>query len=198
VLRFFPAYWELHNTIRDKRFGRVLSATFVRQAGLPQWSKWLMDETRSGGAVLDLLVHDIDQALWLFGIPERVAAKSMGGADTLMASLIYPRGPEVRIQGGWFSPETPFEMSFQVRFERAEMEMNTRGVFVSDAHRERRQIALESKDPYYSQIEYFVDCCRRGVPPERCMPDESAQAVKVALLLKQSRSEGGAQLRCSV
>ena len=48
----------------------------------PDWSKWLLDEKRSGGALLDLLVHDIDQALDIFGAPAKVAAKSLGEIDT--------------------------------------------------------------------------------------------------------------------
>ena len=55
----------------------------MRRCGLPDWEKWLPVEARSGGAVLDLLVHDIDQALMLFGMPQKVAAKAMGSVDAL-------------------------------------------------------------------------------------------------------------------
>ena len=107
VLRFFPVYKLLKQAIDTREWGRIRSATFVRKCGVPQWSKWLNDEARSGGALMDLLVHDIDQALWMFGLPDRVSAKSIGGPDTVMATLIYPGGPEVRIQGGWFAPKRP-------------------------------------------------------------------------------------------
>ena len=198
VLRFFPAYKALKQAITSARWGRVRSATFIRRCGTPQWSKWLTDEARSGGALLDLLVHDIDQALWQFGLPDRVAAKSIGDADTVMATLIYPGGPEVRIQGGWFAPETPFSMSYQVRFDQAEMEMTLDGVTVSDASGKRSQIELSGEDPYREQLAYFLNCCRSGDQPALCPPEESANAVKVALLLKQSRAAGGEQLKCSV
>ena len=114
VLRFWPAT-SISDSSEGNEFGALRAATFVRRCGVPTWSRWLPVEARSGGALLDLLVHDIDQALLLCGMPERVAAKKLGDLDGVAATLIYPGGPEVRIQGGWFAPDTPFSMSFQAQ-----------------------------------------------------------------------------------
>ncbi len=198
VLRFWPEYRYLESFVRSGEYGRIRSATLVRRCGLPDWSRWLPDESRSGGAVLDLLSHDIDQALLLFGMPDRVAAKSIGGADTLMATLIYSGGPEVRIQGGWFPPGTPLSMGFQVRADRAELEWRPDGLMLSDVSGHRTRVQPPGDDGYESEISYFVDCCLAGKKPDRCPPDDSARAVKLALLLKQSRSMGGEQIKCSV
>jgi predicted dehydrogenase len=198
VLRFWPEYEELERIIQSGEYGSVRSATFVRRSGLPDWSRWLTDESRSGGAVLDLLLHDVDQVVLLFGMPQRVAAKSMGSPDTIMATLIYPGGPEVRIQGGWFATGTPFSMSFQVRTDRAELEWRPDGLFLSDSAGQRRKIPVSGTDAYESELAYFVRCCHNREQPSRCMPSESAQAVKLALLLKQSRAKGGEQLECKV
>jgi predicted dehydrogenase len=175
VLRFWPEYLHLEDFVKSGKHGKVIAATFVRRCGLPDWSKWLPDEKRSGGALLDLLVHDIDQALFLFGVPAKVTAKSLGGPDSVSASLIYPGGPEVRIQGGWFAPETEFSMSFQVRAERGELLLNAGGLRMND-----------------------VQCCRSNKQPERCLPQDSAKAVKLALALKESRSKGGEQIPCAL
>ena len=194
VLRFWPEYNFLEQFVKNGSYGRVLSATFYRRCGVPDWSAWLPDESQSGGAVLDLLSHDIDQALRLFGTPARLAAKSMGGLDTLMASLIYPGGPEVRIQGGWFAPATPFSMSFHVRAERAELEWRSNGLFLSDVTGKQTQIELPAEDAYRSEIAYFLECCLQGKQPDRCPPLDSARAVIVAELLRESRNGNGAQL----
>jgi predicted dehydrogenase len=146
--------------------------------------------------VLDLLLHDVDHVLLLFGMPQRVAAKSMSGPDTVMATFIYPGGPEVRIQGGWFAPGTPFSMSFQVRAYRAELEWMPEGLFLSDSTGQRRKLEVSGADAYQSELEYFLHCCHNGEQPDRCMPFESAQAVKLALRLKESRAKGGEQLEC--
>jgi predicted dehydrogenase len=196
VLRFWPEYVYLRQFVQGGEYGRVLSATFVRSCGLPDWSNWLPDESRSGGAVLDLLVHDIDQALLLFGMPQRVVAKSFGGPDTVMASLLYPSGPEVRIQGGWLPPGTLLQMSFQVRAEKAELEMNSGGLFLSDSSGNRRAVSAPGDDGYETEMKYFAECCRENETPELCRPEDSLNAVKLALLLKESRAAGGVQKEC--
>jgi predicted dehydrogenase len=195
VLRFWPAYRYLQQFGRGNEFGALRSATFVRSCGVPNWSRWLTDEARSGGALLDLLVHDIDQALLLCGMPERVAAKKLGDVDGVAATLIYPGGPEVRVQGGWFAEKTPFSMSFQARTERAELALTAEGLMRNDAQGERTKIETEG-DGYDAEVSYFVECCKTGRQPELCPPHESAQAVRVALLLKQAR-ETGEQVKCS-
>ena len=198
VLRFWPEYVYLYNFVESQEYGAILSATFVRRCGLPDWSRWLPVEERSGGAVLDLLIHDIDQAIHLFGMPERVAAKKLGDIDALSATLIYPNGPEVRIHGGWFPPGTPLSMSFQVRARQAELELTPDGLMLSNQSGRRNRVETAQGDGYDAEIDYFVGCCRIGKEPERCMPQESARAVQVALLLKQSRAAGGDQLKCLV
>ncbi len=198
VLRFWPEYEQLKKFVEEGEYGPIRSATFIRRSGLPDWSRWLTDERRSGGAVLDLMLHDIDQALLLFGLPQRVAAKSISGPDTVMATLIYEGGPEVRIQGGWFAPGVPFSMSFQARAHRAELEWTPEGLWLSDHTGQRRKLEVSGADAYQSELAYFLHCCHNEEQPRQCLPFESAQAVKLALLLKQSRANGGEQLKCLV
>jgi predicted dehydrogenase len=198
VLRFWPEYLYLERFVKSREYGAILSATFVRRCGMPDWSRWLPDETRSGGAVLDLLIHDIDQALWLFGVPDRMAAKSLGPVDTIAASLIYPGGPEVRIQGGWLAAGSALSMTFQVRAERAELEFTPGGLYLSNQKGQRKPVEASGGDAYETELAYFVECCRTRRQPERCMPEDSARAVKLALLLKQSRERGGEQLKCTL
>src|SRR5690348_134079 len=52
VLRFWPEYRVLHDFVQRGNYGAVRSATFVRSCGIPDWSKWLTNEARSGGAVV--------------------------------------------------------------------------------------------------------------------------------------------------
>jgi predicted dehydrogenase len=197
VLRFWPEYEWLRNAVKSERYGRVLSATFTRRCGLPDWSTWIPDVIRSGGPVLDLLIHDIDQAVLLFGAPERVAAKKLGDEDAMTATLIYNRGPEVRIQGGWFAPGTPFSMGFQVRMERAEIEFASGSLRLKDGSGSVQKIELSEVNAYEAELAYFGACCLAGSRPSRCPPEESALAVKLATLLGESRQREGEQITCS-
>jgi predicted dehydrogenase len=47
---------------------------FRRQSATPAWGAWLTDKRASGGGIFDLMVHDVDMCLHLFGPPEAVSA----------------------------------------------------------------------------------------------------------------------------
>jgi predicted dehydrogenase len=57
-MRFWPAWAWLKNAIADRRFGRVLGASFLRQGAAPPG--WYGNSEMSGGALLDLHVHDTE------------------------------------------------------------------------------------------------------------------------------------------
>src|SRR5208283_1915695 len=140
VLRFWPEYVTLRKFLQSNRGERVREAAFFRHCGVPDWSAWLSDESRSGGAILDLLVHDIDQALHLFGLPDSIAASSLGPVDTLDASLHYRDGATVSIQGGWYPAGEPFAMGFRVSGDYGGVELR-QGVLSEKANGEWRQVA---------------------------------------------------------
>lgn len=193
VLRFWPEYLYLENFVKDHRQS-VVSATFSRRAAVPDWSPWLMDESRSGGAILDLVIHDIDQALALFGSPEQVSAKTLEGSDSMAATLAYADGLQVYIQGGWFGPATPFSMGFTVRTHEGELDFSAEGLRLNNAAVELPAAA----DAYDSELAYFVECCQKDQQPKRCLPRDSAESVALAMLLKQSRSLEGAPVKCKI
>ena len=61
-LRFWPAYETLKHYVDSGDFGKPVFCYFFRGGGWPKWSyqDWLLDETRSGGCLLDQHVHDVD------------------------------------------------------------------------------------------------------------------------------------------
>lgn len=198
VLRFWPAYTQLGSFIAAGENGAVTSATFTRYCGVPDWSSWLPKEERSGGAVLDLLIHDLDQILLLFGPPAALRAKALGNEDAVTATFLYPNGPEVRLQGGWLAAGTPFSMGFQVQAERAQIELTPKGLTVSDLDGRQKSTPIEEADPFTAELSYFRECCEAGRKPDRCPPEQSAAAVKLALLVKQSRSLDGEEVTCAL
>ena len=196
VLRFWPEYEYLWQFTKNENYGAVLEARFERSCGLPDWSGWLPVETRSGGATLDLLVHDIDQALHLFGLPEFVEARKEGEQDAVQAKLMYRRGLVVQIEGGWFAPGTPLSMTFCVSKEKGLLELTKQGLELSSSGGEKSAVQAPAGDGYLAEAAYFVECVEKRMKPERCLPEESAQAVQVALAIKESRSQGGKKVPC--
>ncbi len=197
VLRFWPEYETLRAIVANQEYGPIRHARFTRSAGLPAWSRWLPVEERSGGAVVDLLIHDIDQVLSLWGVPEQVTARSLGPVDTMAATLSYGPDLQVEISGGWLPAGEPFSMSFELRSAESRVELARDGLFVTTAE-ERVQLPTPVHSAYEEQIAYFVDCCRSSTKPGRCPPEQSAQALAVALLLKESRRREGQTVKCLV
>ena len=56
--------------------------------------------------------------------------------------------------------------------------------------------ALPDVDIFQAEIEYFLECAKAGRKPERCPPEESANAVKLMRLMLESRSRKGETIAC--
>jgi predicted dehydrogenase len=181
VLRFWPAYRVLHEAVARGTYGAVRSARFARRSGLPSWGPWLLRPEESGGAALDLLVHDYDQALWLFGAPESATARTVGSDNVIECGLRYPGGLEVAINGGWYADNIPFAMEFDLQASEAELRYANDHLQLLRPSAAPTEIALPEEDPYATQLAYFLDCCRNGHAPIECPPESSAEAVELAL-----------------
>jgi predicted dehydrogenase len=205
VLRFFPAYVALREAVRGGRLGRVRFAVFRRRCAEPAWAGWLKDPAQSGGGVFDLLIHDTDMCLHLFGKPEAVSATGYSdqaaGIDGMHAQLFYPDGAVVLITGGWHHPGAyPFSMEYTVTLDGGTVEYSSagRGPALYGPNQPEQILPLKDREPYGAEIEYFVECCRAGRAPELCPPRESANAVKLMLLMLEARHRKGAKLRCNI
>jgi predicted dehydrogenase len=189
VLRFMYPYMYALDFIRGIGADEVTACTLRRSTGYPQWSAWLGQSDRSGGAIMDLLSHDLDQALLWFGQPDRVSAVSVGEVDTAEATLYYG-DRKVTVTGGWLAPGTPFSASFQVTaadrtlaFDGTALALTQDGV--------KTEIAIPPHDAYADEIAYFLQCAKTGTSPDRCPPADSARVVRLAEALKRSRDGHG-------
>jgi predicted dehydrogenase len=205
VLRFFPAYLALADAVRNGMLGQVRSALFRRRCAAPGWSAWLTDPLQSGGGVFDLLIHDIDQCLWLFGLPEAVSATGYvnlpQGVDTIVATLYYPEIGSVVVTGGWHHPKAyPFSMEYTVVCEGGTVEYSSAGKPPSLYAADGTETALPQpqRDGYEAEIAYFIECCIKNRKPDRCPPQESALAVKLTRLIVEAREKKGEKVPCNL
>jgi predicted dehydrogenase len=197
VLRFMFPYRYAATFIDFIGHNSVRSCVMTRKTGYPKWSEWLANEKNSGGAILDLLSHDIDMALKLFGRPASVSAGSDGGIDTMLGFMHYSNGLEVQIQGGWYEPELPFSAGFEIRGNDASLTFEG-GKLQRTLQGDKQDVEIPEHLEYFDQIAYFIDCCRHNTAPALCSPVESAQAVELANLLKSSREQNGKALLCAI
>ena len=205
VLRFFPTYQVLRETLASGRIGEARAATFRRRCAAPAWGAWLADPEQSGGGVFDLLIHDIDMCLHLFGIPSAISATGhealASGVDIITATLHYASGLNVVVSGGWHHPKSyPFSMEYTVVAEGGTLEYNSAGrpPALYRQSGEMETLAVEERDGFRAEIEYFLDCCRDGQPCELCPAEESAAAVAVANCMLEARKRNGEKIPCKL
>lgn len=191
VLRFWPAYMFLREVVACRAYGSLVSASLTRKSGLPTWAPWLLRPEESGGGILDMLVHDFDQALLLFGVPERVSGKTDGSVNALACSLGYADGMSVAVEGGWQAGATAFGMGFELVASDGTLRLaEERLQALRPPSEEWAEVGLPSTDPYASQLQYFVDCCQRAMQPAVCSPQSSAMAVELACLVRDAAVRG--------
>ncbi|WP_277050911.1 Gfo/Idh/MocA family protein [Ruania albidiflava] len=191
VVRYFPAYAQAHAAVAAGRVGRVAVCRFRRMSAAPT-ADWFFDEQRSGGIVLDQMIHDLDQAEWFAGPAVRVFAQSIartddGGARAASATvtLTHASGAVSQCYGVWGHPHLPFSSSFHIAGDR--------GVLSHDSARQdgtRVQVAdprsggyLPPTDvassPYTAEIVDFAAAITSGQPANVTGAD-GARAVLVA------------------
>lgn len=163
----------------------------------------MLDPHKSGGGVFDLLIHDADICLQLFGKPESVAATgycdAAVGIDCIDAHLFYPHGGIVSITGGWHHRGAyPFSMEYTVTLDGATVDYSSSGrpATLYPAGQPAEVLGGEARDGYLAELECFIESCREGRPPGICPPRESADAVKLMLLLVEARTRNGRKILC--
>ncbi len=198
VLRFFPEYATARARIRSGELGPVRAATFRRRCAAPAWGRWLKDDARSGGGVLDLLIHDFDFCQHVFGKPRSIRAVGHedieGGIDFVEAQLDYGDGVPVIVSGGWHHPASfPFSMEFTILCDGGTLDYSSDkpGLRLHTAGGEAVDLDLPEQDGFVGELQAFVDACASGSAPAMCPPEDSADSVRMALAMKRSRASGG-------
>ncbi len=195
-IRFWPQYETIKRIVDAGGIGPVRFASLRRRASAPDYSagNWLLDGRKSGGALFDLHVHDIDFAQHLLGIPASIAARGCAGpsgrVDHVSATWSYSNGCYAVLEGGWvFRPPWPFEMAITVHGDDGTLDWNSlhgTAVLHYQGEDEPRRIACDSATGWSRELDYFISCLRGGTRPERCLPESSRTSIALALLEEQA------------
>ena len=198
-LRFWTEYEYLKSVIDDGVYGKTKHIKFRRFSPRPGWggNNWLLNEQLSGGAALDLQIHDADFALYLFGKPEKIKAFATHGGEKysgIVSELKY-RDFTVMTEGSWDYPSSfPFEMSYIAAFEKATVIFSSiHGLQVCPIDGEifcpelKKECSVQSDvggnisdlGGYYNELYYFIDCINKGIQPVKASLTAGAEAVEI-------------------
>ena len=167
-MRFWPGWEEAREAIRDGRYGKVLSATFQRLGSGPTWGGgFYKDFSRSGGAVIDLHIHDTDFVVWCFGKPASV--KSCGDGMHITTQYVYSQGPShVVAEGAWdLAPGAGFRMRYLINCERATLEFDLSKTPMAMVHHADRSEPMVDEgraalSGYDGEVRQFVRAIEAG------------------------------------
>jgi UDP-N-acetylglucosamine 3-dehydrogenase len=205
VLRFWGEYVSLVELVQSGKLGKPISAVATRLSQLPAWADWFLNPDWSGGAVLDLCVHDFDALNWLFGAPKSVYARGRElkpGLWNDIHALVDYGGVDGFVEGSEFMPQGyPFTAALKVLCEGGVVEFMFRAGGVSVemgggasliVHEAGKAYPLAPKpgDAYDNQAAYFIDCIRKGTRPALGTPEQARLAVATANAARQSLESG--------
>lgn len=210
TLRFWPEYVAIKKLLAGSELGKPVALAAARLGTAPVWSwdRWLLDPKRSGGAVLDLHIHDIDYIAWLLGRPKAVVAKgarsASGSWDHVFTTLDYGDGPVAFSEGTFLVPSSfPFTMTFRAICENGTVEFMFRaGVNIEARQEAENPVTVYRKDgslvhpevskgdAYKAELEYFIKCVEQGKRPEVTTPADARLSLEIVLAAIRSLESG--------
>jgi predicted dehydrogenase len=199
-MRFWPGWSWLKTAIDDGRYGRCLSAHFRRVAEPPGWGhENFLNGALSGGALVDLHIHDTDFVQFCFGRPSQVYStgysRISGAIDHVVTQYRVASGATVSAEGTWaLAKGFGFMMSHLVNFERATADYDsTRGVDALRIWEEGqgpRVVKCDGPDGFVGELTHLIDAIQAGRPPTIVTAADAVSAVEICAAEERSVHSG--------
>lgn len=199
-MRFWPEWAWLRKAVQENRYGKALVARFRRLSEPPAWGRetYFKGEI-SGGALLDLHIHDTDFVQFCFGRPKSVTSRGFtlysGAIDYVSTQYEVASGTIVSAEGGWVMTEGfGFHMSYIVNFENATADFDiSRGaeaLKVYEKGKAPQVIKCEGVDGYVGELGHMVECIAQGKPPYLVTAQDGLSSVQICEAEEKSIKEG--------
>ncbi|WP_168122863.1 Gfo/Idh/MocA family oxidoreductase [Paenibacillus sp. HB172176] len=196
VVRFFPDYVDLKQAIDNGAIGNPAVAHASRIGGHP--GRWYTDASRSGGIIVDLMIHDLDFLRWSLGKVSSVYALHSANAEQeySLVTLRFASGAVANVEGHWGYPG-PFQTKAEIAGDggviRADsMKSSSIVIHKKDSDTGKTAAVLGSpayRNPYELQLKHFLDCIRDGSEPIVSAID-ARKALELALAADESARTG--------
>ena len=208
VVRFFPEYAKAKAAVAEGQIGQPAVLRLTRGAFRPKKpvDNWFTDFEKSGGMMLDLMIHDFDYARWIAGEVESVFAKNIASAhpnapvDHGLVILKHRSGAISHVEGSWAYPPPIFRTRIEIAGSDGWLEFDSDKSAAIDLHLHQQQndapdVPLPgsplSESPYTTQLKAFYNALLNNVPPPITAQDGLA-ALQIALAAIESAQRGKA------
>ncbi|MGC8740018.1 MAG: Gfo/Idh/MocA family protein [Candidatus Sumerlaeaceae bacterium] len=199
TVRFFPEYEYARKVLIERQLGQLGVLRLGRCAGfdLPS-NHWLFDFEKSGGAVLDMMIHDLDFAEWAAGpIVNVFARRSLGSSLADDLCLVVGRladGALIHVEASWAEPPNTFYYFYELAASHGILDFDSRRAPAYSYKRrgaahccreEEVSFSPTRRTPYDRQAEAFIAAVAHGTPSPVPLT-EGARAVRLALAVLDS------------
>lgn len=192
VLRFWESYVKTAEMVQHQILGQITSVSCSRRQKRPNWSgkNWLSNVSLSGGLIFDLMIHDIDYVVWLFGKPQAVLGQIVYGEDNAplhaKAQLQYNHFT-ADLFASWGMPAS-FQLvsRLEVIGDRGMTAWDSGTVFTWRDHEKVQEMSLANRNPYEEELAYFVSCCEQNICPSRSDVKSVLDSLEVARAIDRS------------
>ncbi len=208
VLRWFPEYALAKERVAAGEVGRIGTMRFERLSYRPKKpaGNWFLDEAKSGGIILDLMIHDLDMARWIGGEVRRVYARRVASLDPAapvdyaLAILTHESGALSHVAGAWAYPPPVFRTGFEISGDRGTLRHDSAAEspvesFLAARPGEAPDVGLPSSplalSPYEAEIAEIAAALEGGAPP-RVRAEDGLAALQIALAAIESAKSGRA------
>ncbi|MCI0521410.1 MAG: Gfo/Idh/MocA family oxidoreductase [Chloroflexi bacterium] len=208
VVRFFPEYALAQAAIAEGQIGKPGVIRLSRGSYRPKKpvGNWFLDEKKSGGILMDLMIHDYDYARWIGGEVESVFARRVtagrpkAAVDYGLAILKHRNGALSHIAGAWAYPPPTFRTRLEISGDCGMVEFDSEATapilsLVQRLGGDAPDVALPSspvnESPYTTQIKEFYAALLEG-KPVRISAEDGLAAVEIAEAAMQSALSGQA------
>jgi UDP-N-acetylglucosamine 3-dehydrogenase len=188
--RFFPPYRRAYETVKSGRLGDIATVRLSRRAiQVGGGQGWFANHERSGGALLDLAVHDFDFLLWLLGEYESVIARSTGAAtdqgdDYALTTIKFDCGTVAHVESEWSHQAEP-GTALEICGSKGMIEWDSRKSASLRSGTMFEQNYLPDDDPFYLSLSAWVQSAREGRPVP-ITAREGLRAMKLSLAAIES------------
>ncbi|MCU0784097.1 MAG: Gfo/Idh/MocA family oxidoreductase [Verrucomicrobia bacterium] len=197
-MRFWPGWAWLKELATKKTYGKILAARFRRVSAPPGWSRsTYFKGSDSGGALLDLHIHDTDFVQFLFGRPKSVFSTGLsrftGAVDHVVTQYQVTGGATVHAEGSWLLMQG-FNMGYTVMFERATADFDlARGadaLRLDERGKPSRVVKLKGPDGYSGELRHMIQAIETGKAPTVVTAQDGLSAVEICAAEEKSVKTG--------
>lgn len=200
VLRFWPTYGSIKDFLnRTRNIMDGMNKFMAERLATFPWSRWFADETKSGGVILDLSIHDIDYALWLFGKPISVKCDAKNimryemevlGESTV--EIEFSKDKWAECKASWTNPED-FQFFTNAKLIGSQDSLEFNGDEIFNNNKWKIENIFQSDNGYFNQMDHFLTCLseRRDFS---ISVKEGLISVKTCLAAIKSAKKGGKQV----